>query len=51
MLEIFTKASEDSNVKVILLHGGRFFSSGNDLSMFSRVKPADMAKVGEKGVM
>ena len=51
MLEIFTKASEDPNVKVILFHGGQFFTSGIDLSMFSRIKPDDMAKEAEKGVL
>jgi len=34
--EIVTAAQTDDNVKVILLHGGSFFSSGNDLSMFMK---------------
>jgi len=37
LAEIITAAQTDDNIKVILLHGGSFFSSGNDLSMF--VKP------------
>jgi len=34
--EIVKAAQTDDNVKVILLHGGSFFSSGNDLSMFAK---------------
>ncbi len=30
--KIINEANQNDDVKVILLHGGRFFSSGNDLS-------------------
>lgn len=30
--ELVKQAGEDDEVKVILLHGGNYFSSGNDLS-------------------
>lgn len=42
MAELLTAANTDDSIKVILLHGGRFFSSGNDLSMF--VKPGQTPK-------
>ena len=35
LTELILAAQEDQNIKVILLHGGSFFSSGNDLSMFA----------------
>ena len=31
---IINEAQKDKNVKCIMLHGGRFFSSGNDLMAF-----------------
>ena len=31
MGECWKAASEDPNVKLIVVHGGKFFSSGNDL--------------------
>jgi enoyl-CoA hydratase/carnithine racemase len=42
--ELFKMADENDEIKVILLHGGKFFSSGNDLSAFAdafsgKVKP------------
>jgi len=38
-------------VKVILLHGGKFFSSGNDLSQFFEwMKTEDGMKNAEEGV-
>ena len=33
--ELFEMANENEEIKVILLHGGKFFSSGNDLSSFA----------------
>jgi len=38
MLTLFQKANDDPNIKVIMLHGGRFFSSGNDLSLFAKMR-------------
>ena len=35
--DLHIKADKDPNIKVILLHGGRYFSSGNDLSMFMKM--------------
>lgn len=32
--ELINQCQEDEEVKVIMLHGGKFFSSGNDLSVF-----------------
>lgn len=32
--DIITKAQTDRNVKVIMIHGGKFFSSGLDLMSF-----------------
>jgi len=37
--DIIKQASDDTNVKVILIHGGRFYSSGNDLSLFTTTEP------------
>ena len=46
--ELITSVQEDEDVKVILLHGGRFFSSGNDLSAFSLSKDVNLeAKMEE----
>ena len=33
--DLITACQDDENVKVILFHGGKFFSSGNDLSVFA----------------
>ena len=41
MIPLFKEASEDPKVKAILFHGGRFFSSGNDLSSFAQVRSAE----------
>lgn len=35
LAELFNMANENEDIKVILLHGGRFFSSGNDLGAFA----------------
>jgi enoyl-CoA hydratase/carnithine racemase len=35
LAELFTIANKDDNVKCVLLHGGEYFSSGNDLSAFA----------------
>ena len=52
--EIVRSAQTDDNVKVILIHGGSFFSSGNDLSMFLKPMNADLlaqAKDAVRGTM
>ena len=36
LTELINAAQDDESVKVILLHGGSFFSSGNDLSLFTK---------------
>ena len=36
LYQLIDAAQDDEKIKVILLHGGNFFSSGNDLSMFSK---------------
>lgn len=33
--QLIKSVQDDENVKVILLHGGKFYSSGNDLTAFS----------------
>lgn len=51
MTEVIKSAQTDDNVKVILLHGGRFFSSGNDLSAFFTAKTEEeMRQMGRHGV-
>ena len=35
LTELINAAQDNEAIKVILLHGGRFFSSGNDLSAFA----------------
>ena len=37
-------AEEDKEIKVIMLHGGQYFSSGNDLSMFVKTTDIEEAK-------
>ena len=32
MCELITKAQDDKKIKVILIHGGKFFGSGNDIA-------------------
>lgn len=51
LTQLILDAQADENVKVILLHGGNFFSSGNDLSMFAmKMKPAEAIEYAETGV-
>lgn len=54
LTELINDAQENEDIKVILLHGGRFFSSGNDLGGFTdAIKRGDMTdylKIAEKGV-
>lgn len=53
MVELINNASKDPNVKAILIHGGRFFSSGNELQNLIRaVKEGKEAvfKMGDDGV-
>ena len=33
--EIINAAQDNKNIKVIMLHGGKFYSSGNDISAFA----------------
>jgi enoyl-CoA hydratase/carnithine racemase len=32
MRDLFLAVSDDPNVKLVVVHGGKFFSAGNDLS-------------------
>lgn len=41
--QLINSVQDDENVKVILLHGGKFYSSGNDLSAFSGMLTDDPA--------
>ena len=51
LIELIKRAEDDKEVKVILLHGGNFFSSGNDLSMFVNVTdPQESMKKAKHGV-
>ncbi|CDW83026.1 peroxisomal-trans-enoyl-isomerase [Stylonychia lemnae] len=36
LTQIFKQANKDDNVKVVFLHGGSYYSSGNDLSAFGK---------------
>lgn len=40
LTKLIEQCQEDEDVKVILLHGGRYFSSGNDLSVFGGKDPS-----------
>jgi len=43
MTKLIVDAQENEDIKVILLHGGAFFSSGNDLGAFAKAfKKGDM---------
>jgi enoyl-CoA hydratase/carnithine racemase len=33
--DLYTAASEDPNIKLVVMHGGKFFTSGNDLTTLS----------------
>lgn len=48
--EIVTAAQTDDTVKVILIHGGSFFSSGNDLSMFMKPMTKELLQSAENSV-
>ena len=51
LYELINAAQEDENIKVILLHGGNFFSSGNDLSMFAKkMTPMERLQLMDTGV-
>ena len=36
MMDAINKAQDDDNVKVILIHGGSYFSAGNDLTAMAK---------------
>ena len=42
------EAQNDENVKVILIHGGKFFSTGNDVSVFLPYLDAEHEEVKEQ---
>lgn len=49
---LFIQANEDPTIKCILLHGGDFFSSGNDLSIFMNdFSPDNIRKLAEEWVL
>jgi enoyl-CoA hydratase/carnithine racemase len=52
MAKIITDAQSDTNVKVILLHGGKYFSSGNNLTNLKDGlgNPEAMQKYGKAGI-
>jgi enoyl-CoA hydratase/carnithine racemase len=50
--ELVNAAQKDDSVKVILLQGGKYYSSGNDLSALTgwqSMEPAEMRKAAEEG--
>lgn len=47
LAELVNAAQDDEKIKVILLHGGWFFTSGNDLGMFM-VKPEEFSAMMKK---
>ena len=52
--QLLRQAETDQEVKVILFHGGKYFSSGNDISAFLAYGDVDEAKAAAKrgmGVM
>ena len=56
--QIINDCQEDEEVKVIMLHGGRYFSSGNDLSVFNgkskdgkRMSFDKLLEIAEDGVL
>ena len=50
MWDLIKDANTDEKIKVILIHGGKSFSSGNDLSAFIGTDPETMMKMGDHGV-
>lgn len=49
MTKLIVDAQENEDIKVILLHGGAFFSSGNDLGAFAKAfKKGDMEAMLEE---
>lgn len=52
MSQIINAAQKDDSIKVILLHGGKYYSSGNDLKALMKggSNPEDMAKDGAIGI-
>lgn len=50
MVELINGAQDNKDIKVILLHGGRFFSSGNDLSALVGFTGGDIEKAAHEGV-
>mmetsp|Transcript_7803 Transcript_7803/g.13088 ORF Transcript_7803/g.13088 Transcript_7803/m.13088 type:complete len:197 (+) Transcript_7803:121-711(+) len=44
---LINEAQDNEDVKVIMLHGGRFYGSGNDLSVFVPKKGQDLGKLME----
>jgi len=48
LTELVKQAEEDNDIKVILLHGGKYFSSGNDISLFIKSGDPDEKKAAAK---
>jgi enoyl-CoA hydratase/carnithine racemase len=53
--ELFEMANDNDEIKVILIHGGRFYSSGNDLSAFAeafskKIDPVEMFATADHAV-
>jgi enoyl-CoA hydratase/carnithine racemase len=52
MTKLINGAQDDQNIKVILLHGGKYYSSGNDLTalMNAGADPENIRKYGKAGI-
>lgn len=45
LIEILRNANKDEQVKCVLIHGGEFYSSGNDLSGFGKAMAENPDKI------
>ena len=53
LAELFEQANKDDKIKVVVLHGGEFYSAGNDLSgflKFANSDPSEIRKNASAGV-
>jgi peroxisomal 3,2-trans-enoyl-CoA isomerase len=50
LCELINEANNNDEVKAILVHGGRYFSSGNDLSIFNNPDPEESKIIANEGV-
>ena len=48
MSQLINEAQSDTKIKVIFIHGGLFYSAGNDLRVFGKMADAERDAIVEE---